>query len=253
MPAAAQLGQPALLEALHSTLLAEMAGSAQQQAASCALLGAVTAEGFRRSWLSAAQAGNSLAVMQGLVRSGPAVAAAVVDGRTVGAAAAALGSLLPALVAQGYAPEAAWAPEATLQACWEAGWVRVGDGMLQRARLSSFASSDVGYSILRDRSLLPLFCLQTLAELAESAAAALPHAAAAKQGIAAGIAGLLAPEAGIDLRSAAFKAGLKALEGLALQDPDPRVRRGSGSALAELCCQFRARREAAGWVGPRGG
>jgi hypothetical protein len=89
--------------------------------------------------------------------------------------------------------------------------------------------------------------VQILVPLAESSAARLSHAAAAKQGIAAGIAGLLEPGSGIEPGGPSFKAALKALEALAVSDQDPRARRGSAGVLAELCCRFKSS-QAARWA-----
>jgi hypothetical protein len=104
-------------------------------------------------------------------------------------------------------------------------------------------------STSRPPPLAAMHCpsVQILLPLAESSAARLSHAAAAKQGIAAGIAGLLEPGSGIEPGGPSFKASLKALEALAVSDQDPRARRGCASMLAELCCRFKSS-QAARWA-----
>ncbi|GAB4813990.1 hypothetical protein N2152v2_001036 [Parachlorella kessleri] len=220
MTAATEVLQPSVFQALHGVLLDRLQSTAQQgpqqqqeptaaPAPFCTLVAALTAAGFRQGWATNDAVGNTLAALLGMLGSlgithGVQAAAhpGGVDGRVVGAASAALGTLLPALLAQGYSPAAEQSPQAVLQS------------------LTSHHGAP--------------------------ALARLPHTAAAKTGLAAGIAGLLGPAAGIDPGSGLFKAALAALEGLALSDQDPRARRSAAAVLAEYCCQFRKRQGSRG-------
>lgn len=130
MPAAAGLtAQSSVLQQLHSMLSVTQQAQQALQLAACPLLAATTAEGLRGGWLSNSQVAASLAQLLSLLGPlgllGAALGAAPAsvpgpspqasDGRVVGAAAAALGALLPSLVNQGYAPDAQHAPETVLQ------------------------------------------------------------------------------------------------------------------------------------------
>ncbi len=125
-PALADVAQQPLVHALHDLLLPQLSGTtqhaqqggAQPPYAACGLLASLTAQGFRRGWLSSGQASDALALLLGMLggaTSAGAGAGPALDGWAVGSAAATLGSLLPALLAQGYSPEAGCTAEAVLQ------------------------------------------------------------------------------------------------------------------------------------------
>ena len=141
MPAAVEVLQPTLLQAMHGMVLGMLQSIAQQgpqyqqqqlttaPAAYCSLLAALTAAGFKRGWVTNEAVGNTLAALLGMLgtlvisEDGQAAVcpAGATNGRVVGAASAALGTLLPALVAQGYSP----GQSSQLRQCCRWAWLRI--------------------------------------------------------------------------------------------------------------------------------
>ncbi|KAL4440635.1 hypothetical protein ABPG75_003636 [Micractinium tetrahymenae] len=113
----AALELPSLLRCLHQLLAAQLsqpaaASKAAATAASCTLLQAAAATGFGTSALGSSDVSGSLRLLLSLAAGD----AAATDGRLVGAAAAAAGSLLASVLQRGFAPAAAEdSAEAVLQ------------------------------------------------------------------------------------------------------------------------------------------
>lgn len=105
--AAPALALPSLLRGLHQLLSAQLsqpaaASEAAACAALCSLLAAVAATGFATSALGSSDTSGSLRLLLSLAEGD----AAATDGRLVGTAAAAAGSLLASALQHGFAPAA---------------------------------------------------------------------------------------------------------------------------------------------------
>jgi hypothetical protein len=183
----------ALVQQLHAALLAVLdersEGSGMQRGegqAACLLLPAVTALGFQHGVLSAGDVHAALRTLSSVLQAGRIRTA---DGGVVGVAAAGVAPLLLAVLAHGYAPTQASEDVYAPTQASEVGYA------------PTHASQDAAAGETVESPLALLALLLSVAE----GAGRLAQGAAAKRGIAAGVAALLGG-GGIDPASSAFKA-----------------------------------------------